>query len=547
MLIYIEGALLIAALAMSWAKVDLHLPKPLVRGFERFSSRPWIAALLLIVLVIVVRLALLPWMPIPQPAIHDEFSLLFGAKTFAMGRWTNPTHPMWTHLETFHILQQPTYMSMYPPAQAAALALGILAGNAWYAVLLMSALMVGAFVWMLRAWFSPSWSVIGGLLLVPFAILGYWTNSYWGGSLASLAAALMIGAAGRTWQSSQPRARDVLVFAAGTAVLLNRRPFEGALLLASLSCWMLYWGWKKMSSRGPRPLLRIAALLALVLVPCLAVVGVFNWKVTGSPLMLPYVKGVETRTAAALFLWMPLDSSAGKTYGNPEFVKFYREKEIDFARKRMARPLSTGASWFHGAWIILFGGFLGLSFLALPWAVTNPRIRPIVWITAANLAVIATEIWVFPHYLAPVFPLLWILLIECLRMLWDLPSGRGRAFVVAAVLSALVLRPYHRFATADPDDYGRKYAASFDRQPVIASISSVPGNHLVLVKYLPDHDVNFEWVYNEPDIDASRIVWARSLSPDQDREVIGYFSGRHLWTLDAGDGTANLREVKTSQ
>src|SRR5581483_10432892 len=118
-------------------------------------------------LAVLLRLALLPIEPIPQPVVSDEFSHRLLGETLALGRAANPSHPMWAHMETIQVIQKPTYASMYPPGQGAFLALGILAaGLPWAGVVLSVALMCMAICWALQAWLPPGWALLGALIAV---------------------------------------------------------------------------------------------------------------------------------------------------------------------------------------------------------------------------------------------------------------------------------------------------------------------------------------------------------------------------------------------
>src|SRR5260370_10503375 len=171
------------------------LSSRLLNSYLRLANKPLLACGVVFFLTLGLRIALLPWLPVPRPAVHDEFSYLLAAEPIASGGVTNPPHKYWEHFETFHVLQQPTYASKYQPMQGLVLAFGQkLFGLPWAGVLLSSALMCAIVCWTLQGWLSPGLALLGGLLvMLKVGVLSYWVNTYWGGCVAAIAIALTIG------------------------------------------------------------------------------------------------------------------------------------------------------------------------------------------------------------------------------------------------------------------------------------------------------------------------------------------------------------------
>src|ERR1700722_16166105 len=220
------------------------------QGFRRFAQRRWQACLAVFLLSLAGRLVLLPIEPFTTPNIHDEFSYLLASDTFAHGRLTNPTPPMWHHFEQFYVLMEPTFASKYGVAQPLFMAFGQRwLGTPRAGILISMALAAASLCWMLQAYLPAEWALLGGLLaVVRISWFSYFGNDYWGGSVAILGGCLLLGAAARLARTR--RACDGLLMALGMLLLANSRPFEGALISLPICLYTLWTLFRKKTRIG---------------------------------------------------------------------------------------------------------------------------------------------------------------------------------------------------------------------------------------------------------------------------------------------------------
>jgi hypothetical protein len=516
--------------------------------------------LLLAILPVALRLALLSHHPAPSPDVYDEFSHLLVADTVRHFRLANPAHALQQFFETFFVLQEPTYSSIYPLGQGLALALGrAIFGHPWAGVILATAAFCALCYWMLRGWTTPGWALAGGVLaLLEFGPLCPWMNSYWGGALAAAAGCLVFGALPRL--RANGRTRDAVFLGAGLGVHLLTRPYESVFLLLSVVLFFLVVSgtlrsgvrigstfFRKECPRNPPDLAqrpwkfaRVGAIAAVVALPALGITLWQNQQVTGSWTTLPYtLSQVQYGVPASLTIQANVVPHRQLTPQQALDYKMQRSFHGDRAE--------TVASFFERLeYRVRFYRFFFLAplYLVLPMFFASLRQRRFVWV-AATLAAFALGVNLFSafqlHYLAAATCLFVLVSVVGLQQLGRLKAGREAAQLVLLLCGAQFLfwygihvadsaespSPATQFETWHGLDHGNARRIAVNRE-----LAQAPGRQLVFVHYSPQHMFQEEWVWNEADIDAARVVWARDLGLDENRNLLDYYPGRTAWLLE---------------
>jgi hypothetical protein len=212
-----------------------------------------------------------------------------------------------------------------------------------------------------------------------------------------------------------------------------------------------------------------------------------------------------------------------------------------------------------------------LGQIALLWFVfTDKWSRLAIGTSALLLFELFFTKWTFPHYFAPAACLVLYLEVEGLRKIWawnsqavqiDRPLTRTErrrmaresesrkqpawnlrwvvfAVPVACAIS-LIMRVGGRLNGSKDDPHGPDRQAllmndwSLDRANIQKWLEQQPNPQLVFVRYSPYHNVNFEWVYNHPDIMHSHVIWARDLGPEHNKLLLNLLPDRTVWLLEA--------------
>jgi hypothetical protein len=519
-------ALLLALFAFAW--------RPTVENcLRRLAENPLHAMAFLAALPVVLRLLLLPHHPVPVPDIYDEFGHLLVADTLRHFRLANPPHALHQFFETFFVLQQPTYSSIYPLGQGIALALGrMIFGLPWAGVLLSTAAFCAACYWMLRGWTTPGWAFIGGLLaVVEFGPLSAWMNSYWGGSFAATAGCLVFGTLPRL--RTGYRTRNAVLLGVGLGMHWLTRPFESLFLFLSVALFFV--------PALRRPNFRGVAIVLIAFAPAMLLSLLQNKAVTGSWTTLPYTLSQYQYGVPASLTFQ----------ANPvPHNQLTPQQELEYRTQcsfHGSGPETLARYFERLEYRIRFYRFFLLPalWLVLPAFFAAMREFRFVWV-ALTLALFALGTNFFPffqlHYLAGVTCLFILMSVTGLSMLTRLrirgqDAGREAAWLILLLCAAHFLLWYgvHLFDTSmrryeswDYINHENPEARIFVKD----QLARAPGRQLVFVRYSPRHRFQEEWVYNDADIDAARTVWARDLGAEENEKLRHYYPDRTVWLLE---------------
>jgi len=453
---------------------------------------------------------------------------------FAHGRLAFPPHPLAAYFETFYVSFYPTYSTMYPPAQAATLALGQLLGNPWIGVLLSTAAMVAAILWMLQGWFPARWALLGAIIvLIRIAIFTSWMNSYWGGSVATIGAALVLGALPRLQRLQLQR--HALLLGIGTVILANSRPFEGFIFCIPVAVFLFSWVLHLRKEKRPIPARRILFPILACLAANLVFTLYYNWRLTGSAFAIPRTLYYKKYFSVSPFIWGKILPPLH--YANAQFDAFFNGWLRGLYNGTWADLKKIELLHLNEFWLFFLGGLLSIVFLSFPSLIGDRRIRFVLWQFLLCALGMLAIVWFEPHYAAPAFCPFLIIVVQGFRHLrqW---SWRGRpigiSFTRQIVSLTFLMLPICTYEQVQhPHDITCwNYEPEWTRSRIASQLSKIAGGHLVIVRYYANHSPQNEWVYNSADIDRAKIIWTREIAGLDPTPLFAYYPSRTVWIVE---------------
>ncbi len=266
---------------------------------------------------------------------------------------------------------------------------------------------------------------------------------------------------------------------------------------------------------------------------------VYNRAVTGDAFRTPYAVNQATYGWPMTLPWFHPPA--------PHFRHVELERYYDYERDVHDHPGAFRARTAEEIWRFYFGPALSVPLIMLPLLWRKGRMRLL--FVAAGLTVAATliEVGSSPHYAAAATGCFLAIIVAGFRRLCARPWG-VRYAMAAPVILLLIMSVRAGLEQVHLPFTQRVNSGSWCCVPpgnpaksqILATLDRIGGRHLVLVRPKTDPDDVFQWIYNDADIDASKVVWARDMGPQENAELLHYFRDRTIWLLDVNVKPARM-------
>jgi hypothetical protein len=287
---------------------------------------------------------------------------------------------------------------------------------------------------------------------------------------------------------------------------------------------------------------KLVAPVIAVMLPTVLFIAYYNWRLTGNPLLTAHQLYTQNYLTSPIFFWSrqkPLlhyNNLQIEEYFNVFAPRYYRASWENFWKLSIEKV----CLWWK---VFLWAGAVPIL-MAVPLLLRQRTGRWLLGTAIFCLAGFFVVVSPLPHYAAPALCLFYLVLVQALRHL-RLVRFRGRRIGLAIARAAIVLL-FFQTATAIPERLRHPDVGLLDRAQIVRRLNRLPGRHLIIVHYGPRHRANIEWVYNDADIDGSKVVWARDMGAEQNAKLLAYYRDRRVWRLTVDRDTEELTTYNPS-
>jgi predicted membrane protein len=261
-------------------------------------------------------------------------------------------------------------------------------------------------------------------------------------------------------------------------------------------------------------------------------------------LRLAYQVNRETYATAPYFIWQT--PRPAPVYRHEVVRSLYDWELGEFTKYRTLASYVSGLGWkLKSWWQFYLGPLLTVPLLALPWVVRGRQMRLPLFICGAMAVGFAVQTWTLAHYFSPAVCVLYLLLVQGMRQMWhwsQANQGLGQSVVraIPLVACAMILLRVAAAGIHVPIESAWP-RGNLERAMILQRLKQRSESQLVIVRYGPHHDFNREWVYNEADIDAAKVIWARDMGSSGNQELRDYFRDRKIWLVEADNPSPQLQ------